>query len=45
MKIRTKFLLVSTIWIKGEADIKKLAILFPAQVFMYFVNKCSVGAR
>ena len=38
MRIRTKSLFVSTVWIKGEADIMKLVSLFPASVFTYSVN-------
>lgn len=39
MRLRTKSLFVSPIWIKGKADITKFVSLFPAYIVTYSVNK------
>lgn len=45
MRLRTKPLFVSPIWIKGKADIMKFVSLFPAYIVTYSVNKQASCAR
>ena len=45
MRLRTKPLFVSPIWIKGKADIMKSVSLSPAYTVTYSVNKQASCAR